>query len=154
MWGPYTARDGRQRLVLHLPNGKRTTVSYPKYLMEKRLGRYLEPDETVDHIDENPLNNEEGNLQVLTRSGHAALDARRRNPQEFTCPTCGGNFVVEGSKLKDRQRGKAGPFCSRSCVGTYAQSIQKGGKPLLSKVIRPSYSTNKRSGAPAKKFTG
>jgi hypothetical protein len=35
IYGPYTGKDGRQRIVLY-ENGKRTTVSYPKYLLEQK----------------------------------------------------------------------------------------------------------------------
>lgn len=41
--------------------------------MERRLGRRLLPDEHVHHIDGNPLNNQENNLALVTRSGHARL---------------------------------------------------------------------------------
>ena len=41
--------------------------------MEQRLGRRLLPDEHIHHIDGNPLNNDENNLALVTRSGHARL---------------------------------------------------------------------------------
>ena len=41
---------------------KRITLSYPKYLIEVHLDRYLEKEETVDHIDGNFLNNVISNL--------------------------------------------------------------------------------------------
>ncbi len=36
----------------------------------KMLGRYLEDDEVVHHIDEDPSNNEFSNLEVMTRKQH------------------------------------------------------------------------------------
>lgn len=41
--------------------------------MEKRIGRTLLPDECVHHIDEDKTNNDENNLALVTRSGHARL---------------------------------------------------------------------------------
>ena len=76
--GPYTRKDGRQHIVLNnstLPKntrGKTKTVSYPKALMECYLGRRLESDETVDHIDDNIMNNAQSNLQVLSRADNAS----------------------------------------------------------------------------------
>lgn len=41
--------------------------------MERRLGRDLKPDEVVHHIDGNRQNNDDNNLALVTRSGHARL---------------------------------------------------------------------------------
>jgi len=38
--------------------------------MEKRIGRRLNPDECVHHIDENKQNNDANNLALMTKSGH------------------------------------------------------------------------------------
>lgn len=40
-------------------------------LMEQKLGRYLRPNEEVDHIDGDPGNNRLSNLRVHTKSSHA-----------------------------------------------------------------------------------
>lgn len=122
-YGPYKGKDGRLRLVLIFKN-KRTTISYPKYLMEVHLGRYLKEDETVDHIDGNPLNNNLLNLQVIPRSLHVSLDVKRIEDQTYICVWCNNSFVIEGSKVRNRRRNKAGPFCSRSCSGKYGAALQ------------------------------
>ena len=44
--------------------------------MEARLGRRLLEDECVHHIDGDKLNNEDSNLALVTRSGHARLHRR------------------------------------------------------------------------------
>jgi hypothetical protein len=44
-----------------------------RYLMEKKLGRKLKPDELVHHIDENKNNNAIDNLVIVTRSEHKKL---------------------------------------------------------------------------------
>lgn len=41
-----------------------------RLVMEKLLGRYLEPWEEIDHKDENKLNNDISNLRILTKSEH------------------------------------------------------------------------------------
>ena len=68
-------------------------MSYPKYLMEIYLERYLEENKTIDHIDGNPLNNELSNLRVLNRQEHCSNDCARNR----------------------RDRHQSGYFCSRKC---------------------------------------
>lgn len=146
VYGPYKGRDGRERVCVIFDN-VRKTVSYPKYLMEKHLDRYLESWETVDHIDGDYENNQLSNLRVLDRSRHISIDVKRLEPQEFECPECGSKFVKEGSKLHDvisnRRKGKAGPFCSKSCAGKYSRRVQLGGKRLDVTKVVPSYTTRK-----------
>ena len=58
-YGPYlNKKDNRLRCIVVFPDRVKRTISYPKYLMEVHLDRYLEEDETIDHIDGNPLNRE------------------------------------------------------------------------------------------------
>lgn len=68
VYGPYQGKDGRFRVIV---NG--VTVSYPKYLIEQNLGRKLDKDETVHHIDGDPANNSLDNLQVINRIEHNKL---------------------------------------------------------------------------------
>lgn len=135
IYGPYTRKDGRQHIILY-KDGKRTTVSYPKYLLEQKLGRVLLPDETCDHIDGDFTNNSLDNLQVLSRGDNAAKAMALRPAEKayFVCPECHKSFYksmrdVRGNQIKKK---KAGPFCSKSCAGKYSQSQMKtfrGGKP-------------------------
>ena len=39
-----------------------------RLVMEKKLGRYLQPDEVVHHIDENPANNDLSNLKLFSNN--------------------------------------------------------------------------------------
>lgn len=49
---------------------------YHRYLMEQKLGRKLDSNEVVHHMDDNKSNNDIDNLQVMTRSEHAKLHAK------------------------------------------------------------------------------
>lgn len=129
-YGPYTSKkDGRLRCIVIFPNGKRKTISYPKYLVEVRLDRYLEKNETVDHIDGNFLNNNVDNLQVLDRRTHCKNDAFRNQDHVVKCQFCGKKFIVKGTTLSSRNRKdrfQSGYFCSRHCSGKYGKMIQLG----------------------------
>ena len=140
-YGPYTSKiDGRQRMSLIFIDGTRKSVSYPKYLMELYLNRYLLDNETVDHIDGNFLNNKISNLQVLDRKEHVILDAVRNQDINVNCTYCNKLFIIQGSKLHLRNRkdkNSSGYFCSRSCSGKYGVEIQRGKRYhiLINKVV-------------------
>jgi hypothetical protein len=123
IYGPYTRKDGRQHVILIDHFGFRTTKSYPRYLMEKHLGRDLEEHETIDHIDEDYQNNSINNLQILSRKENASktfkvFPERRRKYITFNCPVCGKESTKPLNRVKgNRKRGSRGPYCGRSCAG-------------------------------------
>ena len=124
IYGPYKSRkDKRSRIIIQWPNKKLTCISYPKYLMELHLGKYLNCNETVDHIDGNVENNDLSNFQILNRLEHLKID----NPKmtwSYNCPNCNKEFIVNANKqknirMKQRKLNYTGPFCSRSCAVIY-----------------------------------
>jgi hypothetical protein len=123
IYGPYTRKDGRQHVCVIWPDASRSTVSFPKYMMETYLGRYLLPEETIDHIDRDVQNNAINNLRILSRKEHVALDISRIKEQNFVCPVCEKTFILSGNKvsrlLTQRSRGKSktGPYCGKPCAG-------------------------------------
>lgn len=63
-------KDHRVRAYYKDSNGKLHTKSYPRILMEKKLGRPLKPYEDVHHIDGNPENNSLENLEIKIHGKH------------------------------------------------------------------------------------
>lgn len=127
IYGPYTAKDGRLRIVGVDSNKVKHTISYPKYLMELHLGRYLDENEQIDHIDGNPLNNDLNNLQILIKGEHQKLDAIRNADVFVHCAFCGKLFKIKGNTLSYRNRKdkhQSGYFCSKECSGKYGKMIQ------------------------------
>lgn len=117
-------------------------MSYPKYLMEIHLGRYLSLDETIDHIDKDPLNNDLSNLRILDRHEHTRVDSKRRLDQSFECPICGTKFILNRKQLswriseqKKRQCDIAGPFCSHRCSAIYSNQLRAGHRDKLSGAV-------------------
>lgn len=51
-----------------------------RHVMESKLGRRLESNEHVHHIDGDPLNNSPSNLDLLSSSTHAKLHSATRSP--------------------------------------------------------------------------
>ena len=130
-YGPYLSKkDNRLRCILvNSIDNKRITLSYPKYLMEVHLNRYLDKNETVHHLDGNPLNNNLNNLVIMNKQEHCFCDAKKNENVIVHCSFCGTPFLIEGSKLHNRNRSdknQSGYFCSKTCSGKYGKLIQLG----------------------------
>lgn len=127
-YGPYTMQNGRQIMIIKDDKGNSRTVSYPKHIMEKHLGRVLDPNlETIQHLDGNHNNNDINNLKLMPRDEHSATDTRRVKNLKFNCDTCGKEFERSPRLVRDKsKKGVTGIFCSRQCAGSYSRKIQLG----------------------------
>lgn len=94
VYGPYTRKDGRQVVILKTPgsNKDHLTVSYPKYIIECYLGRYLNDNETVDHIDGDYQNNQLSNLRIVDRGSHCRSHISKKEVITKICSICGKSF--------------------------------------------------------------
>lgn len=132
IFGPYTRKDGRKHIVLRFDDGTRATISYPKWLMELKIGRMLDEDETVDHINRDFTDDRLENLQIKLRSIHASDDAKRVRGVQIKCAYCGKISFKEARNIRQNSKmKKAGPFCSKSCAGKYSNEIQNGRRSPL-----------------------
>lgn len=131
--GPYLRKDGRKHIVLNSSrpknDNKLKTISYPKALMEVRIGRRLDNDETVDHINGDYTDNSDENLQILSRVDNAFKGATKRNPVFGDCVLCGKTFELSRFQIHKKKE-IAGPFCTKSCRGKYKRSVQLGGERI------------------------
>lgn len=139
VYGPYVnSKDGRRRIVI-FDGVRRIAKQYAKLKMEVRLGCILSKDETVDHIDRDFLNDKYKNLQILDKLPHARKDALRRKSKSVKCVWCGTRFILSKHQVNTRSKSNAGPFCSRSCTGSYGASLQGGANKLKRKTVKITY---------------
>ena len=126
VYGPYPRSDGREIVIVIDDAGKKKTKTWARHLMEKHLGRELDPElETVDHRDSNFLNNDINNLQLLPRNEHSRQDTRRVKNIKLKCALCNKDFERSPRLLRDKHnKGATGIFCSRSCSGRYNRLVQ------------------------------
>lgn len=126
----YNCKDGRTRV--YLKNEKRV-ISYPRYLMEKKLGRKLYDEEQVHHKDGNPLNNDLSNLEIKLFRDHQRQHATKYVDLVVKCPWCGNEFLWTAKtqrnfygnhKRKNRTFLIDEPFCSKKCSGEFGKYIQ------------------------------
>lgn len=150
IYGPYknASNNNREHVIIIYSDKTRKTVSYPKYIMEIYLGRYLDPNlETVDHIDNDFTNNNITNLRLLTRSEHSTLEALKLKEQEFVCSICNNTFILTGLKLHNaftnRLRGCIGPFCSKKCSGKSGHLSKNDPRLITHNIKREKYKTKR-----------
>lgn len=120
VFGPYMDSTGRRRIVLlHFKDGTRKTTAHARWLMECHLGRELDRwDETVDHIDGDPLNDSLDNLQLLTLADNIRKSAPDAEMFRFVCPECGEEAVKPARNVRgNKKKCRTGPYCGRRCAG-------------------------------------
>lgn len=113
---------GRRMAVLFKNHKDRTTISYARYLMSVHLGRKLEKEEHVDHINNDKLDDRIENFQLLTVSENSRKSCalRRAKIVDITCRICGKIFSFDMRNIKFRPN----PTCSRKC-GRASLSLKK-----------------------------
>ena len=125
----YEGKDGRTRV--YLKDSKRV-MSYPKFLMEQKIGRKLELNEQVHHIDGNPSNNDLANLELVTLGNHPREHSQKYSDKIVVCHHCGKTFNwtakqqrMHYSNLSRKNNKRSNNvFCSKHCVGIYGRLRQ------------------------------
>lgn len=131
----HTGKDGRVRIIWRTVNGSTTSKSYPKFLMEQKLGKELLPTEDVHHVDENPLNNDISNFTIIKHGEHQKHHTLYNYHDQYVeCEICGKTFLwtvkqqmnyyhdIKSNRIRYRT-------CSRSCQ-SYAGRMRQLGKPI------------------------
>ena len=89
-----------------LVNKSNGTVYLHRHIMSIIIGRWIENDEHVHHIDGNILNNQKSNLVLLTRSEHTKLHMGEITYYKFICKYCNKEYISQY---------KNSTFCSPKC---------------------------------------
>lgn len=118
-------------LVPEHPNAtKNGYVLLHRVIMENHLGRLLNSNEVVHHIDGNKKNNDISNLEVMDYREHV-----KRHVHSFgrayvllKCPYCGVVFERTKNKSFLIKKNKLNcTFCSRTCSAKFSREIQLHG---------------------------
>ena len=80
--------ENRRNIILYNSPKERTTISYARYLMSVSLGKEIQKELVVDHIDNDQTNDTIENLQLLTlkeNNKKAGLLKRKNNHGTLSC---------------------------------------------------------------------
>ena len=98
----------------HAMSDSRGRILEHRYVMSEHLGRPLNKDEIVHHIDEDPSNNNIENLELMSTEEHSSFHHKINEDLEFICPVCENVFY----RTRHNANGDR-TFCSRSCTATF-----------------------------------
>ena len=84
----YTDHKNHRAIIKLYRGEKRYSTLYARYLLAVKLGRYLTATETVDHIDNDPTNDDVDNLQILTRDENTRKYNEQREPLKHGTVQC------------------------------------------------------------------
>lgn len=118
IYGPYINNCNRQFVIVKTETSC-CTKSYPRFLMEQKLGRPLKNYEDVHHIDGDFTNNDLSNLEVKIHGEHQREHSTKL-PLTITqvCCECGEEFVLTSEQRNKLSQGRLRRFfCSRRCAG-------------------------------------
>lgn len=130
--GPYRFDYDPRRsfVVITYENGSKVSKSYPRYLVEQKLGRQLSTNEEVHHIDGNPDNNDLSNLLVINGTLHRHNHCKYKfYSSTEKCVVCGKSFEYTERKKRNYyyNTGKfvnKNPTCCRQCQLKFARMEQ------------------------------
>ncbi len=123
MWNIQKIVKKGEYLYAVVPGHPRATsrnyVLHHRVVMENHLGRLLEPDEVVHHINHDKHDNRIENLEVMTHVEHSLHHVKRgRTMVDLICAFCSKEFKREKAQVKP-----GNTMCSRRCNGLYNRHI-------------------------------
>lgn len=102
---------------------------YPlhRVLMENKIGRNLNRQEIVHHLDENKENNDISNLQILLNSVHTKLHRKKVENIEYSCSNCSNIFYIKPHiyRLRISRSKNHSIFCSIKCSTKFYWNSKK-----------------------------
>ena len=105
----------------HPMANKNGVILKHRLVMSESIGRILDNNDIVHHIDGDKHNNIISNLELTTRSSHASIHGKENESvMSETCSFCGEMFTRKTRNIKyKKQQGQKDFYCSRTCMGSH-----------------------------------
>ena len=121
----YSQKSGRLNAYVKYTDGTHKVISYPKALMEQKLGRHLGKDEDVHHKDGDFHNNDLSNLELAKHGEHQREHAMKYYDKVADCDYCGKSFIwtakQQSGYYRDLSRQIRYKTCSKRCAALIGQ---------------------------------
>lgn len=107
-----------------MPNGY---VLAHRAIMENLIGRVLNSDEIVHHINGNGHDNRIENIEIMDRAEHSRMHMKNHGIRYvlLLCPECGKIFVRERRKSHLVRKHKIATTCSNKCGVAFGHKRRK-----------------------------
>lgn len=123
----YKCKDGRVRARIKRDDGTKKVVSYPRILLEMKLGKPIDPKYDVHHIDGDYTNNSLDNLELILHGVHQKKHAektKKYRDKMMRCCQCQKMFLWTAKRQRlfynDLRRGRLRYIlCGRSCAAKF-----------------------------------
>ena len=111
----YMGNRGRRVITLIKSDKARKTISYARYVLACKVGRFLTEDEDADHVNDDRLDDRSENLQILSKKANRQKSVAGPKTVLVTCFHCGEKFLKKKKYMKDSTK----HFCNRQCLGKH-----------------------------------
>ena len=131
-----TNKEPRRNVILFNSKSDRSTISYARYLMSVKLGRFLNKDEYVDHINGDKLDDRVENYQIVScKDNNIKSKIQTKSSEMYVKLSCGvcGNIFEKPRNKTHLIIPKKSTYCSRHCGG---KSLTVGVSSTILEVYR------------------
>jgi len=110
-----TNTEGRKTVALYNSQKDRSSVSYSRYLLAVKLGRYLTADEEAHHIDGNKKNDLIENIELINWRMHRREHTVGQSMVQLKCDGCSKSFA----RTVRNYNPNGNQYCSVACMQAF-----------------------------------